>query len=138
MLRIRSRRGVTPIFPVAVLCLALTATPLPAQMPSFAEREAMYLRYLELGTLIEGGSVEPHWMADGNSFWYAEGPPENTIIYKVDPERNTRTELFDTERLREVVAKALDHELPYQGLPFGRFSFEGHEERSVRFTVVGE
>ena len=43
----------TRIFPVAVLCLALTAPPLLAQVPSFAEREAMYLRYLELATLIE-------------------------------------------------------------------------------------
>ena len=76
----RNPARMTSNFVVAVLCLALTAPPLLAQMPSLAEREAMYFRYLEPGTLIEGGSVEPHWMADGNSFWYAEGSPENTVI----------------------------------------------------------
>ena len=28
----------------------------------------MYDRYLEFAQLIKGGTVEPHWMADGNSF----------------------------------------------------------------------
>ena len=128
----------TPIFTVVVLCWALTAPPLLAQMPSFAEREVMYFRYLELRSLIEGGSVEPHWIADGNSFWYAEGAPENTVIYKVDPEANTKTELFETERLRAALTKALGHEPPYRSLPFDRFSFEGRGERSVRFTVEGK
>ena len=26
-------------------------------------------------TVVKGGSIEPHWMAEGSSFWYAEGDP---------------------------------------------------------------
>ena len=39
-------------------------------------------------------------MADGSRFWYAEGAPDNTVIYKVDPKANTKTPMFDTARLR--------------------------------------
>ena len=37
-------------------------------------------------------------MADASSFWYAEGAPANTVIYKVDPAANTKTPLLDTVR----------------------------------------
>ncbi len=43
-----------------------------AGKPTTSEREAMYYRYLEFPSLVKGGSVEPHWMADGSSFWHAD------------------------------------------------------------------
>ncbi len=78
----------------------------------------MYYRYMEFASYVKGGSVEPHWMADGSSFWYAEGAPANTIIWKVDPKTNTKTPLFDTERLRQALTPTLGHEPPYKRLPF--------------------
>lgn len=99
-----------------------------------AEREAMYYRYLEFSSYVKGGSIEPHWMADGSSFWYAEGAPANTVIWKVDPKTNTKTPLFDTARLRKALTPLLGHEPPYQGLPFEDFSFVDGE-KAVKFTV---
>ncbi len=88
-----------------------------------AEREAMYYRYLDFASYVKGGSITPHWMADGLSFWYAEGAPENTVIWKVDPKANTKTPLFDMARLRQALAAALGHEPPHQGMPFRDFEF---------------
>lgn len=51
-----------------------------AQEPKQSEREAMYRRYLEFPSYVKGGKIEPRWMADGNSFWYAEGAPDHTVI----------------------------------------------------------
>jgi len=105
-----------------------------AQDTKQAEREAMYYRYLEFASYVKGGSITPHWMADGSSFWYAEGAPDNTVIWKVDPKANTKTPLFDTAPLRKAVAPLLGHEPPYQGLPFREFVFiDG--EKAVKFTV---
>ena len=78
-----------------IVGLVVIATPVRAQQAEQAEREAMYYRYLEFASYVKGGSVDPHWMADGSSFWYAEGAPANTVIYKVDPRANTKTPLFD-------------------------------------------
>ncbi len=114
--------------------LSLIAVSSCAQDSEQDGSEAMYNRYLEFASYIKGGSIEPHWMADGSSFWYAEGGPGNTVIYKVDPEANTKTLLFDTARLRAALAFESRHEPPHEGLPFKEFSFVDGEE-SIRFNV---
>ena len=60
---------------VVMLCLghAIAVPLVRAQESAQSEREAMYYRYLEFASLVKGGSIEPHWMADGSSFWYSEG-----------------------------------------------------------------
>ena len=117
-----------------VFIVVAQAQALRAQDEKQSEREAMYHRYLEFPSYVKGGSIQPHWMADGSSFWYAEGAPANTVVYKVDPAANTKTPLFDTGRLRRALTEALGHEPPYQGLPFSEFTFLDGEE-AVQFTV---
>ncbi len=117
-----------------VIGLVLITQPVNAQPKDQSEREAMYYRYLEFASYVKGGSIEPHWMADGSSFWYAESPPGNTVIWKIDPNANTKAPLFDTERLRQALTPLLGHEPPYQGLPFDAFTFMDGEQ-AVKFTV---
>ncbi len=128
-----SAKGIVLVF--LIICFVHVSPLWGAQQALESEREAMYYRYLEFPSYVKGGSVEPHWMADGSSFWYAEGAPENTIIYKVDPKANTRTELFDIARLRRAVTPLLDHEPAYEGLPFEEFTFVDEGEKKVRFSV---
>ncbi len=125
-------KGTTVV--ILVVSLSVIAPPTPAQEALQSERETMYYRYMEFASYVKGGSVEPHWMADGSSFWYAEGHPASTTIWKVDPRANTKTPLFDTERVREALAAVLGHEPPYEGLPFDDLTFLEGEE-AVRFTV---
>ena len=102
-----------------------------------SERKAMYERYLDFASLVKGGDVQPHFWADRNRFWYAQGAPDNTIIYQIDPEANTKTPLFDTPRLRKALIPLLGHEPAYAGLPFAEFKFVDGEE-VVRFTVESQ
>ncbi len=111
---------------------------LAAQETPQSEQEAMYYRYLEFASLVKGGSIEPHWMADGSSFWYPEGDSANTVIYKVDPTGNTKIVLFDTARLREMLTPLLGHAPPHKGLLFREFTFVDEEEKAVTFTVEEE
>ena len=115
-----------------------------AQPAQTVSPDEMYERYLGLAlngtvpTVIKGGVILPaNWMADGRSFWFAEGSPEKTVIYRVDPKSNSRKPLFDTMRLRRSLALALGHEAPYQGLPFDRFVF-GNGEKTIQFSVEGK
>ncbi len=121
-------------FLLVLLCLVVIAPLVSAKEGEQSEREAMYYRYLEFPSYVKGGSIQPHWVADGSSFWYAEGAPANTVIYKVDPEANTKTPLFDGARLRDALTPLVGHEPPYQGLPFDKFTFlDG--EKAVKFAV---
>ena len=120
-----------------MLCLghAIAVPLVRAQESAQSEREAMYYRYLEFASLVKGGSIEPHWMADGSSFWYSEGAPANTVIYKVDPKANTKTPLFDTARLRQALTALLGHKPANKGLPFEEFTFVDEGETAASFTV---
>ncbi len=114
--------------------LVVMAPFMSAQEAKQSEHEAMYQRYAQFASYVKGGFVEPHWMADGAAFWYAEGPPANTVIWKVDASANTKTPLFDAARLRRALTVVLGHEPPAKGLPFSDFVFlDG--EAAVKFTV---
>ena len=84
---------------------------------------------------MNGGSVQPHWMVDGNSFWYVGGPPDNTLIWRVDPRANTRSPFFDMIRLRRQLTRLAGYEPPEQGLPFREFQFLDAREQDVQFRV---
>lgn len=107
-----------------------------AQQAEDAEREEAYRRLLTLSSLVQGGSIEPHWMQDGDRFWYADGAPRSTVIWVVDPEANTKEALFDTARVRGTLAGVLGVALPSAGLPFDSFSFVDETQRAVRFEVA--
>ena len=92
-------------FLLVLLCLVVIAPLVSAKEGEQSEREAMYYRYLEFPSLVKGGTIQPHWMAEGSSFWYAEGAPANTVIYKVDPKASTKTPLFDSARLRKALTR---------------------------------
>ena len=115
------------IFIILLFGLVLISPLVWTQDTELLEREAMYYSSMEFPSLVKGGSIHPHWMSDGNRFWYAEGFPENTVIYIVDPRANTKTPLFDTVRLRNSLTSLLAHELPYKGLPFKEF--RGHRRK---------
>jgi hypothetical protein len=118
-----------------VLVISL-GTYLLAQALNYSEREEMYRRYLDFPNYVKGGKVEPHWMADGNSFWYSEGAPANTVIWKADPVANTKEPLFDTLKLRTVLKTVLGHEPPYNGIPSDEFDFH-EDDRTARFELQG-
>ena len=122
------------LFVVTVVAIVSFIAPfVSAQEAKQSEREARRSRYMDAVSKVKGGSITPHWMSNG-SFWYADGTPDNTVVYKVDPEANTKRLLFDTARLRKALATLLGHEPPFRGLPFEKFTFE-NGEKTVRFAV---
>ena len=82
------------------------------------DRFARFRQHMAFPSLVKGGTVAARWLADGQSFWYADGAPANTVIFRVDPVQGTREPLFDTGRLRAALAPVLGHTPPYDGLPF--------------------
>ena len=135
----RSRTALS-ILTVTVALSGPPSGPAAAQeYPSAAElarREAVFRRYLEFPNLVAGAGIEPHWLADGSSFWYAEGIEEGDVrILRVDPETDEVSPMFDVARLRAGLAEALGHEPPGRGVPFESFELE---EGRVGFEVSGQ
>jgi len=126
--------------PSLITALFATASALVPQISVAAdpqERETMFYRYLAFQELIEGGTVQPNWMADGSSFWYARGTPDQRDIVVVDGGAGTSSPLFDVPKLRKNLAEVLGYEAPGAGLPFAAFEFLDDESKA-RFSVDGE
>ena len=100
-----------------------------SQATSPAEREAMYRKYLEFQSYIKGGRVEPHWLADGNSFWFAEETPNGKAFWKVEPQSNYKQRLFDTQQLLEVLKDDLETDVKQQDVSFDNVNFERRKSR---------
>ncbi|MCV9926702.1 S9 family peptidase [Flavobacterium sp. LS1R49] len=98
-----------------------------------------YESYLKFFALVQGSTVTPHWYADGNRFWFAGGTPENTVIYLVDPKKNTKKVFFDKEHLRNSLRPFLDNEPINKGIPFTDFTFVNENENGpIQFVVEGK
>jgi len=128
------RKYSTITLSILALILLLLSVSIRAEENKQSERRKIFAQYLRFASMVKGGTIQPHWMADGNCFWFAEGEPYSTIIFKVDPVANTKEPLFDTERLRRALTPVLGHEPPYKGLPFSKFTFVDGE-KTVEFTV---
>jgi dipeptidyl-peptidase-4 len=100
----------------------------------WSDTRAEYYRFFRFRSFVQNGFVSAHWMNDGNSFWYSEGSRDNTVIYKVDPIKNTKEPLFDAQCLRQALIPLLGSEPSQKGLPFQTFAFvEG--EKAVEFMI---
>jgi YD repeat-containing protein len=109
------------------------ATP-RAAVPSLQD-EAVYRRYLDFGSLVNGGRVVANWLPDGSSFWCTRGDPNERQYIKVDPEADATTQLFDVRLLRTAFRETFGYEPAGAGVPFHRFQFI--DDQTVRFALEG-
>ena len=136
------RRTVAPGDRFGILRLAAATIILIIWHPLFGQqtatdRDALYRSAVELSRRV-GGTVNPHWMTDGSSFWYAERTGAETLIWKVDPAANSREPFFDVPRLREALKKETGLEPAGSGLPFFRNFELDEDEGQVRFSIDEE
>ena len=108
-----------------------------SQRKDVSTNEDRYQSYLTFNTLVTGMYVKPHWFADGNRFWFAGGTADSTVIYEVDPARNSKKEFFDKARLRAALSQLLAHEPANKGIPFTEFDFIKGTD-SIEFKIEGK
>ena len=55
-----------------------------------------------MAKLVFDMAVTPHWLADGNRFWYTYENNAGRKFYVVDPAKKTKTYVFDAVKLADV------------------------------------
>lgn len=123
-------------FPLHLCALLVAVHAAGAQSPS-QERLDLFYKYLDFDSYLTGGTVTPHWMADGDRFWYADDEDGTTAYRLVDPRAATVSDLFDLPRLREALERATGAPIEKAGLPFDRFDFSSEEGDRVTFDLGG-
>jgi len=94
----------------------------------------VFQAYLRRSELVSKGTISLNWFEGGDSFWYAEGAPYNTVIYVVNLKLGERTPMFDVQLLRKLIATEVGYEMPYQGLPFDALLYADHESAEFIFN----
>jgi dipeptidyl aminopeptidase/acylaminoacyl peptidase len=109
-----------------------------------AERERLFRLYLSSATFVKENPVTPYWLPDGKRFLYAGRKARSTAIYLVDPQANTKRELWDSSMLdAALLERPLVREDGNSGVPAedgsayrGLALIDG--ETKLRFTYRGK
>ena len=83
--------------------------------------------------LIYSTSVSPRWIEGGETFWYSFETSEGTSYWLVDPERGTKTAIFDNDRIAAELSRITRDPWDAQHLPIRNIKFV--DRNTLRFEV---
>jgi len=88
----------------------------------------------KVAKLVFDMAVTPHWLADGNRFWYSYETSAGRKFYVVDPVKKTKTFVFDAVKLAASLTTATG--LPYdsQHLPITTIRYVKNDG-SLQFEI---
>lgn len=83
--------------------------------------------------MVHSTTVEPRWIEGTERFWYDWETSDGTAYYIVDPERGTRNELFDNDRIAAELTRITRDPWDGQHLPIDNIRFI--DEDTFQFDV---
>mgnify|MGYP003634565766 FL=1 len=127
-----------------VLCIAFMCTNLffaqqsdenTTQIPTPNYRLASKFSPENLAKLVHSTEVRPHWLKNGNRFWYQYKTTDGSNYYLVDADRRTKAKLFDNEKMARWLTQITKD--PYDAKHLPRFNFKFvKNETAIRFRVT--
>lgn len=78
--------------------------------------------------------IEPHWIEDGDSFWYRVRRRDGVAFVRVDAAKGTRAPAFDHDRLAAALSEASAKPADPRNLPFDAIELAAGGD-SVTFSV---
>ena len=119
----------------AAFMLSAADTPAPMVKQTKANYElAAQWTPAKMGKLVFDTSVTPHWMEQGDRFWYTFENSKGRRFYVVDPVKKTRAFVFDPVKLAAQLTAATG--LPYesQHLPITTIKFVKNDT-TIQFDI---
>lgn len=90
-----------------------------------------------MGRLVTNASIQPHWLPDGDHFWYASHSPKGTTFILVDASTGRLEPAFDASKVAHLLARITDKPvLPLQ-LPFSNFLYTPQRD-AIAFELAGK
>ncbi|WP_339661343.1 DPP IV N-terminal domain-containing protein [uncultured Polaribacter sp.] len=87
-----------------------------------------------LAKMVHSTSVNPHWLKNGNRFWYTYKTSEGANYYLVDADKKTKRELFDNVKMAKWLTEITKDPYDAKHLPYFKFTFND-AENAIRFRV---
>jgi len=113
----------------ALLCLpafvfAADAKTEPVKVQKANYELATHWTAPKVGKLVFDMAVTPHWLENGDRFWYSYETSHGRHFYIVDPAKKTKAPLFDNAKMAAMLTEITRTPYDAQHLPI----------RTVKFT----
>ncbi len=109
-----------------------TSLPVVGQGSANFELAARFAPY-RIRDLVHSLRLTPRWIEDTDRFWYEWESSEGRRFFLVDPERGTRTEIFDNDRIAAELTRITRDPWDAQHLPIRTIRFTG--PNTIQFDV---
>lgn len=87
-----------------------------------------------LSKMVHSTTLYPHWLKNGNRFWYQYKTTEGSKYYLVDADKRTRKELFDNDKMASWLTEITKD--PYDGKHLPKFDFKFvNNEKAIQFRL---
>ena len=88
-----------------------------------------------IAKLVHSTSVRPHWLKNGNKFWYQYKTTKGSNYYLVDADKRIKSPLFDNDKMAAWLTEITKD--PYDGQHLPRFNFKFvKDEKAIQFYVT--
>jgi dipeptidyl aminopeptidase/acylaminoacyl peptidase len=89
----------------------------------------------QLAKMVHSTEVNPHWLKNGNRFWYQYKTTQGSNYYMVDADNRSKTALFNNDKMAAWLTEITKD--PYDGQHLPKFDFEFvKNETAIRFRVT--
>ena len=109
------------------LCAASAALAADAPRPKANYELAAQWTPVKVGKLVFDLAVTPHWLEEGDRFWYSFETTRGRRFWLVDPVKKTRTNVFDPVKLAAELTEATGIPFDSQHLPVTTIRFVKHD-----------
>ena len=89
----------------------------------------------QLAKLVHSTSVRPHWLKNGNRFWYQYKTTEDVNYYLVDADKKSKTPLFNNEKMAKWLTEITKDPYDAKHLPKLDLKFV-NKETAIRFRIT--
>ena len=123
------------LFVTAAFLFAPSATTAQRRTDSRSANYELAARFApyKIQDLIYSTSVSPRWIEGGEKFWYEWKTSDGTFYYQVDPERGSKSQIFDNDRIAAELTRITRDPWDGQHLPIRSIKFI--DENTLQFEV---
>ena len=88
----------------------------------------------KLAKLVHSTSVNPHWLKNGDKFWYQYKTTEGSNYFLVDPNKKSKKKLFNNDKMAAWLTEITKD--PYDAKHLPKFDFKFVEnETAIQFRI---
>lgn len=117
------------------LCFIWMATAQSQERPQPNYDLAAKFSPTQLAKMVHSTEVRPHWLKNGNRFWYQYKTTSGSQYYMVDADKRSKTPLFNNDQMAAWLTEITKD--PYDGQHLPKFDFEFvKNETAIRFRVT--